>query len=608
MARRGKKIKYISLLVMCAIVFTIYTGHAQVRFEDISVSPQPFPISKSSHGYMEYTFCLTNHSPVETHEVTLQLPDKTYYYSANYIGKISKTVLLGPSSRVSVSLLKPPLPLTGGTDVAVLIDGIMKDETIEMPATQHGYYSPSAKSYVLISRSVNSDDLDTRLVTYFFPKEKNEEKEESELLPTNDKRDYVLVKSDVEVPSWSANWLAYTQFDGIVIRGDDMKALPPLVKTALWRYVECGGSLLVMGRCEVPSVWNDMHAEKVEGLILYNVGFGICMVSRISEVSAFNQKQLEYVRAAWSESIRPWCGRESIEKINDNFPVIKKIGIPVRGIFLLMILFAIIIGPLNIFILARKNKRIWMIWSVPLIAFITTSAVFVYFVFAEGFASISRTEAFTLLDQSSHRATTIGLTAFYSSLTPGKGLHFSPEAELTPVLKLYGQGTQRMLDWSHDQHLSRGWVTARVPAHFLIRKSQIRREQLQLIMKDKEEPCLVNGLGVHINQLWLADKNSVLYCACDIPPGKKITLQLCAMKLKNKAHAPPLRNIFISEDWVSSFRKFSKHPEDVLIPGSYIAFLDDCPFIEGGLETLKNKKTMTTLFGILGREEVLHES
>jgi hypothetical protein len=189
-----------------------------------------------------------------------------------------------------------------------------------------------------------------------------------------------------------------------------------------------------------------------------------------------------------------------------------------------MLLFAVAIGPVNLIVLSRKKRRIWMLWTTPAISLITCLAVFAYATFAEGWNRHARTDGLTLLDERSQRATTIGWTAFYSGLTPSDGLHFGYESELTPLAESMTTNIARTIDWTHDQHLANGWVTARVPAHFMVRKSEMRRERITVRRGTDADLKVVNGLGADINQFWLADRDGTIYSATNIPAGAEAAL------------------------------------------------------------------------------------
>src|SRR5204862_7230127 len=100
----------------------------------------------------------------------------------------------------------------------------------------------------------------------------------------------------------------------------------------------------------------------------------------------------------------------------------------------------------------------------------------------EGITPDVRIESLTVLDQVNRRASTVGTTAFYCPLTPSQGLFFEADTEATPLIELfdYRSSSDRQMDWTRSQHLERGWITARVPAHFRLRKSELRRERIQI--------------------------------------------------------------------------------------------------------------------------------
>src|SRR6185369_4423911 len=159
--------------------------------------------------------------------------------------------------------------------------------------------------------------------------------------------------------------------------------------------------------------------------------------------------------------------------------------------------------------------------------------VFVYSYLREGITPDTRIAGLTVLDQANRRAATVGITAFYCPLTPSQGLFFSSDTEATPLVETwnYQNGTERDLDWTQSQHLGRGWVSARVPAHFQLRKSETRRERLQ-VENLNGQLTVVNGLGAAIQALWFADANAHVYTAANIPAGQKANLVLSNVPLK----------------------------------------------------------------------------
>jgi hypothetical protein len=340
---------------------------------------------------------------------------------------------------------------------------------------------------------------------------------------------------------------------------------------------------------------------------------------------------------------------------NRQFPVVNEVGVPVGGMFVLMILFTIAIGPVNIWLLGRKDRRMWMLWTVPSISLVTCFAVFGYMVISEGWQGHLRSEGITLLDEVTHRATTFGWTAFYAPLTPGDGLHFSPDTELIwqkASGPWYGGGggnrASCTMGWTQDQHLASGWVSARVPSHFKLRKSETRRERLG-VTRGKEGALLaLNGLGADVHKLWLADEKGQVYAADEIPAGSQVALTLQKEVPSVKAARASYSGLVSTNAWLTggsitpmpgggvpgrpgvtmkavpapavktpmpargglgpmtatpppptTYLNPAKDPVPFLGPLTYVAVLDGAPFIEDGLRNAKDRKCHSIVIGTL---------
>src|SRR5262249_15204728 len=227
-------------------------------------------------------------------------------------------------------------------------------------------------------------------------------------------------------------------------------------------------------------------------------------------------------------------------------------------------------------------------------------AVFGYAMLAEGWQSSVRAEVLTILDENARRATTVGMTAFYAVLTPSDGLRFSYDTEVTPQLPgragySYGAGitggASRTIDWTEDQHLAGGWITARVPAHFIVRKSEPRRERLS-VRREGSKITVVNGLGAEIKQLWWAERDGRVYSAENVQAGAAAPLKLTEMRTRGEVAG--LREAFRSQ-WWDRIKKYPQNPLDALEAGCYLATLDSSLFLEEGLRGNVSRKALTVV-------------
>lgn len=548
---RSSVLHAISFLVAVWLCCTVSNTFAQTDFDDITITPELEPVGNTFHGYAEYRIAVSNRSLDTAHQVTLILPKKVFGTSGNEIRELTRAVIVGPSATVYVSLFQPSVPLASGSELGVAIDGELQRDEVLLSGGQHGRRRSSTRHVsvgvgtspgapvaskgfplslrILISRNVDTTALHNHADKLLGPPPSGSSSLPSSGSPRSRGRgstpSYETIDLGLPVSAWNTNWLGFSRYDGVIVTDEDIRQMPPDVQSALWLYVECGGALFVLGERELPERWGLKESLKPElptdsaEIAVYNVGFGQCIVTPVTDTKSLDQKQWGPVIESWTKTAIPWQWDNSVEDANRIFPVVSKLGIPVRGLFLLMLLFAVAIGPVNLIVLSRKKRRIWLLWTTPVISLMTCLGVFAYATFAEGWKQVVRTEGLTILDERVHRATTIGWTAFYSALTLGEGLHFGYETELTPQISPRNTNKVLTVDWTHDQHLARGWVAARVPTHFMVRKSETRRERVTVRRGANTDLKIVNGLGADISQFWLAGKDGTIYSATDIPAG-----------------------------------------------------------------------------------------
>jgi hypothetical protein len=412
------------------------------------------------------------------------------------------------------------------------------------------------------------------------------------------------LRAELPVPAWSENWLAYTPFDAMVLDAADFNSMPSAVLAAIGNYLESGGNVFVFGPGDLPGTWPLSQKKPLDNSLdgfTCHVGLGTCLVSPAKNFSFLDPKTVQLLRNTVNATAHYWQSLpEDSGAANVAFPVVENVKIPVRGIVFVMLAFVTVIGPVNIVLLNRRKRRTWMLWTVPAISLATTLLVFTYSLLREGITPDVRITGLTVLDQAGHHATTVGVAAFYCPLTPSQGLNYDYETEVTPLTHVgYGSGTPREVDWTQTQHLGRGWVVARVPAHFHLRKSESRHERLQ-IENENGRWQAVNGLGAPIKSLWLADAGGRIYQASNIAAGQKAGMIA-------SSHPPAsgqlgADGLFREIGFTAHLDSVHDNPEKYLLPGTYIAELDGNPFIENALGTAsqpKRTRISAVVYGIL---------
>lgn len=414
-----------------------------------------------------------------------------------------------------------------------------------------------------------------------------------------------IVRSELEPALWSDHWLAYTPFDLVLVTARDMESMPAPAQTALWSSIECGGALAILGAREPPEPWRTTKDKCGAGANRYRVGFGQCLVVDRAELKSLNMDETKLLIDTARSSAQPWSGpgRWDMATAQSVFPVVESVRIPFRALAIILMGFVVLIGPVNLWVLARLKKHLWILWSIPVISICASAVIFGFSLLGEGVTPHLRVEGITVLDQINQRASTLGLASYYCPLTPRGGLQFGYDTELTPPLGNNHGNQHADLDWSQAQHLSRGWLSARVPACFRLRKSEPRRERLQLERNDRGQRFVINGLGTSIDSLRLADFSGQEYSASNVAAGARCLLKPLARAASAtpKPEAVPALND--SSLWGPSNAAWQTLATNSLSPGTYHALLSNSPFIEDGLSTRVYAQRAQVVVGLLSPRE-----
>ena len=414
------------------------------------------------------------------------------------------------------------------------------------------------------------------------------------------------IRAESPVAEWSENWLAYSPFDAVVVNATDVAAMTPAVFAALSNYVQAGGNIVLLGKGELPPAWHPARVISMRGGAEFEIGFGRAFACGSENPSALDPTLVQRIRTAVRDNARYFQSLPNNSGAANVFmPVVENVKIPTRGIVLIMLAFVVVIGPVNLIYLNRIQRRTWMLWTIPAISFATTLLVFAYSLLREGITPDTRICGLTVLDQESHQAATIAGEAFYCPLTPSGGLHFELSTEATPLLGAgEGAGTPRHVDWSQAQHFQRGWLSARVPAHFHLRKSETRRERIQMLNQSGKMQ-VVNSLGAPIKSIWVADSDLNVSAAFNVGAGEKGGLISSKPASAEKAGPNGLLHDLTFAPHVESL---GENVGKYLLPNTYVAVLDGNPFVEnalGAASSPKRTKSSCVVFGILEENEKL---
>ena len=595
-----------AIIGLLATLLCLPAGACGAMFGNVAVTPNLIgPVGQRNYGYAEQRFTIAN-ADAKQHQVTLSMSGMTTGGGTN--GTSGSYVLPAHSSR-TVSIYIPPLGMSGN-EVTVTIDGKRQRGGLYPHTWQFNwrwrsrvyYGGPPEQTLVMAGPEV------TDLALSHF----NDLINKFSGISAGGSRPGVSVqikKTRLPVTQWSRHWLGFSPYAAIMVNQSSLDQMPRSVREALWGYVRTGGHLLLVNGqpSALPPAWrgSSMPSPTPDNLIRrYAVGFGTCWLCPASDMAGWDDTTWKVFQRSFLSTSKALQTQDTTN-VNQAFPVVDHLGVPVRGLLAILGVFALVVGPLNIYLLRRKQRKIWLFATAPLLAFLFSAGVFGYATFSEGWTGVRRFTSFTILDQRARRATTIGWLGYYCPLTPGGGLHFSTQTELTPQIapanpwENRSQGS-RFVDWSSDQHLTSGWIAARVPTFFIVRKDAASRARVAISKSQSGQVTAVNGLGKAIETLVYADQAGQMYSAGPIAAGATATLK------SQGASAPAPRDLgvelpadFSSSDWASMIQRLPNTLANRPEQGSYVAVLDASPFVEPGLKSTRRRSAPSVVLGIV---------
>jgi hypothetical protein len=372
------------------------------------------------------------------------------------------------------------------------------------------------------------------------------------------------------------DWLGFTSLRAVFIGPREWEELEVAQKQALQTWVACGGDLFLVDGDPRSLFPEGIPSVSASGPNFMRYLFGRIFPVRLSVLAASGiaDTLLNAKIAANDQAFALPANRSSDwlsfgeRGFRLNIPGVG--GIPVRSYLAILVVFSLLIVPVNYVMLWRKKKQVLLVLTTPLISVVFIVLLSGYAVLGEGFGIRERAQSFTILDQTGKRAATRASVSMYAAgIAPRKGLRFPREAAVFPV-GLDGRGSRdpQILDLSELQQFSSGILRARAPANFEEISFRPARERLTF-NRSGETIEVVNGLGATLNKLLYRSGGKTFTLERPLRDGEKGSLRA-------------------GGDWESAFppafngaaglnRRTGAGEAD-----AYLAFLETSPFLDSG--------------------------
>jgi hypothetical protein len=388
-----------------------------------------------------------------------------------------------------------------------------------------------------------------------------------------------------------ANWLGFTSVRAVVIGPREWEQLDDAQKDALRTWTACGGDLLFVDGdlgALFPAGQGPPALAPAGAARAYYFGRIHLLTSEAMESGGLDAAIGKAKMAQDSDLALPANGARGWGVIGARgfrLPIPGIGNVPARAYLSILIVFSILIGPVNYWFLRRRRQQVLLVLTTPIISAMFILLLAGYVLAGEGLGVRGRAVSFTMLDQVRKQAVTRASVSLYAAgMTPGAGLHFARDMAVFPI-GTDGSGSREQLtmDLTDSQRFTSGALRARTPANFEEIGFRPARERLTFT-REAGGISVMNGLGATITGFLYHDGGKLYGLAGPLAPGGHAILTSGPHDLRAVPSGFPQS---------SRFGYLFEHPPD----GAYLAILERSPFWEPGVTGVDERGSFHLLLG-----------
>jgi len=386
-------------------------------------------------------------------------------------------------------------------------------------------------------------------------------------------------------------WLGFTSVRAVFIGTKELSQLSSVQKEALLTWTACGGDLVFVDG-DLNSLLPDTESRPAglatAGDDSIHYYFGHIRFVSSTDIRARGLADILSTLRDVDDSIRTLPANRAPDWLYGTdhgfrLPIPGVAGVPVRSYMAILVVFSVLIGPVNYILVWRKRRQVLFVLTAPLISMVFIAVLAGYALFGEGIGIKGRAQSFTLLDQTTKRAATrASLSLYAAGMTPRNGLSFPKTTAIFPT-GADGRGSRdpEVIDLTESQQFSAGIVRARTASNFEEISFRPARERLNF-SRSGENITVVNALGSDVTQLSYRTGGVVYTLTGTLRDGEQATM-----------HSG---RSFNSNTLPAKFKSIADHQQD----GTYLAFLQHSPFLETGAPSVEERGSFHLVLGYTG--------
>ena len=258
---------------------------------------------------------------------------------------------------------------------------------------------------------------------------------------------------------------------------------------------------------------HDLTTAQREALLTWSTAGGLLVITDGSVAQAWRQHgaNVQLISTpgsndAFADAVRAHSSDANNPGTGLDLPNTDRV--PVTGFMVVALLFALIVGPINLYWVRKRNARHLFLFTTPILSLATCVILLLTDIALHGLSLRRGVQQLVILDQSTNQAVAWTFGTYFSAFSVSS-LDLDPEVEavrLTPEGNNWRHYRKRnsayrySLEWGDRQAATGTWGTARMNSTIRYRHVSPARQRLDITAAG-EQLVVVNGLGTTISEL-----------------------------------------------------------------------------------------------------------
>jgi len=204
--------------------------------------------------------------------------------------------------------------------------------------------------------------------------------------------------------------------------------------------------------------------------------------------------------------------------------------LPYRSFAGLLMLFAIVIGPVNFLTVRKRKNPVILLLTIPAIALVTTVALLAYGIYFQGVDVKTASYSVAVLDQREHRSACVESRQFFAGLAPAAGLALGPGTivHAWPLDGSYSSWNRKRyeVELEGGALLAGDYLPSRRATSQVVAVERAERGRLD-VKRSGNALAVDNNLGVGVKHLTVRDPEGRFFVFDgNLAPGASAELQV----------------------------------------------------------------------------------